>query len=436
MNVLDNISYTQDQKEEHADGRSSGTQLVSVSDYAPIMPQPMLFPVDARKNLSLFIDTAANLTASSSMLPTVPPSAHIQMSGSLDQHNASLDHHHQSAPQFVTQRQLLRVVNSFGDLFEVSFGPRVEGGFFKFENIWTCYRRNYFRVLSTFNLISLTQPGHVVTADDPSTLFCQFNGQNFQISGFKMTLTAFSNNNSDKRIELVTFNGKSKSPATSPSPRSVLPGGRDFDPVPPKTPLTPHSDSKKEKISTMAAFDRIQFRTATSNNGKRKAIQQYFRLMLELHAVCTDGSSFKIAETSSEDIVVRGRSPGHYADVQAREKKKAASAHPYAVPDHRRNSWATNFLNQSHADLAFYENAPLFTKTAPTSPNQLLGMISGASSVDHTLFSHTAPPSLEHTPALKTQNIVDPRERDGSLDHTQQGIESNLFVPSFNSHYF
>ncbi|KAL9083808.1 MAG: hypothetical protein Q9165_008367 [Trypethelium subeluteriae] len=68
-------------------------------------------------------------------------------------------------------------------------------------------------------------------------------------------------------------------------------------------------------------FERIQFKSATANNGKRRAAQQYYTLIVELYADVRDinrsGSRpewVKIAQRISAQVVVRGRSPSHYQE--------------------------------------------------------------------------------------------------------------------------
>lgn len=82
-------------------------------------------------------------------------------------------------------------------------------------------------------------------------------------------------------------------------------------------------------MQNIAVFDRIQFKSATANNGKRRAAQQYYHLIVELYADMGQNSStnaggvtsapsqdnwVKIAYRISAPMVVRGRSPGHYAE--------------------------------------------------------------------------------------------------------------------------
>ena len=66
------------------------------------------------------------------------------------------------------------------------------------------------------------------------------------------------------------------------------------------------------QVQTQHTFERIQFQKATANNGKRRAQQQHYRLVVELHAELSSGESVKIARQLSDPVVVRGRSPIHY----------------------------------------------------------------------------------------------------------------------------
>ncbi|KAF7591774.1 hypothetical protein BBP40_001100 [Aspergillus hancockii] len=71
---------------------------------------------------------------------------------------------------------------------------------------------------------------------------------------------------------------------------------------------------------TQHTFERIQFQKATANNGKRRAQQQYYNLVVDLYAEIAGPVSsnetqwIKIARKLSHPMVVRGRSPGHYKD--------------------------------------------------------------------------------------------------------------------------
>lgn len=92
---------------------------------------------------------------------------------------------------------------------------------------------------------------------------------------------------------------------------------------------TSHLPPTLEAPQTEHTFERIQFKQATANNGKRRAAQQYYRLVIELHAHVGElgrrvaDQWLKAAHRKSARLVVRGRSPEHYqaerrmsADIQ------------------------------------------------------------------------------------------------------------------------
>ena len=76
-------------------------------------------------------------------------------------------------------------------------------------------------------------------------------------------------------------------------------------------------------------YERLQFQRATLNNGKRRAQQQYYHLVVELYADIGRGPRpewHKISTKQSEAVVVRGRSPGHYKDGKDRDANSRPGA--------------------------------------------------------------------------------------------------------------
>jgi meiosis-specific transcription factor NDT80 len=66
-------------------------------------------------------------------------------------------------------------------------------------------------------------------------------------------------------------------------------------------------------------FERVQFKSATANNGKRRAQQQYYHLIIELYVDIRlsherSPNWVKVAQRASSQVVVRGRSPSHYSN--------------------------------------------------------------------------------------------------------------------------
>ena len=68
-------------------------------------------------------------------------------------------------------------------------------------------------------------------------------------------------------------------------------------------------------FQTEHTFERIQFKQATANNGKRRAAQQYYHVVVELFVdlgTQIPEQFAKVAYRKSAKMIVRGRSPGHY----------------------------------------------------------------------------------------------------------------------------
>ncbi|KAK0293350.1 hypothetical protein LTR91_003593 [Friedmanniomyces endolithicus] len=240
---------------------------------------------------------------------------------------------------------------------------KVEKGFFlsTVDNKWTCYRRNYFSVTCHFELHPTITNGR---------MYLKRKNASEQIQAMGMRLSSAVDGSGGKSIELVQHTPKrdagpkskieivkvSPTPSPGRGEHSLSPNG--IYTVPMSTfhatgaaqgPFLPMQNSGEmnglaspnlaaPQLSsqyrynsgpsttshlqipgqhTQHVFDRVQFKQATANNGKRRASQQYFHLIVELFAdVRKDGTDtpnwVKVAQRVSEKIVVRGRSPSHY----------------------------------------------------------------------------------------------------------------------------
>lgn len=237
-----------------------------------------------------------------------------------------------SVPPFDPTRMWAhKIVAANGTSLQVDLQAKIDKGFFKADQDWTCYRRNYFAVQCSYTLkpyspklepLSLRK-----TARETSSP---------TIRSFAICISARIDSEEGKLIDLVQHTPKRDKgptgrpekiklhPLSSSNAFGILPehgGGVDARPglsadyEPSYAPSSPAG----QQSQTVATFDRIQFKNATANNGKRRAAQQYFHIVVELFAEIpsnqtAEGTWTKVASRLSAPMVVRGRSPGHYSD--------------------------------------------------------------------------------------------------------------------------
>ncbi|KAI8636364.1 hypothetical protein BD408DRAFT_426225 [Parasitella parasitica] len=193
-------------------------------------------------------------------------------------------------------------------LLTLRIQAKMDRGFFLADNDWTCYRRNYFQVSGAFGIHGLNH----YYADQETQCLVQVDGAFHPVRNFSMNISARVSN-SDKKIDLVQHTPKrDKGPQSTPTARLIMPGGN----------LSMSSVGANQSIVT---FERIQFKTATANNGKRRAAQQYYVCLVDLYAEIEGNKKIKIASCQSAPLVVRGRSPGHYSDNHDRYESTSNS---------------------------------------------------------------------------------------------------------------
>lgn len=191
------------------------------------------------------------------------------------------------------------------DRLDIRLYARIERGFFLADNEWTCYRRNYFQLSGAFTLQGI---GVIYEGQELPCLVQHGEGGGLHpIRSFRLGVTARIAN-SEKDVPLIQHTPKrDKGPQTTPQPKPIRPGGN----------LTMASVGGASSQLTVT-FERLQFKSATANNGKRRAAQQYYVLVMELFAELEgSGELITVATTESANLVVRGRSPGHYAEADA-----------------------------------------------------------------------------------------------------------------------
>lgn len=223
-----------------------------------------------------------------------------------------------------------------GQLAKIEIQGTIDKGFFLAENEWTCYRRNYFSCICSFSLNPYypNQPMQYLQAGGGH--------QPHQVYGFAMSISAVVADNESHAIELVQHTPKrDKGPIIKPDRMRLTPKSAAHSMgVYGQTEAGRYDQSgfvastQTSSYPTEHTFERIQFKQATANNGKRRAAQQYYHLVVELWAdvgAGREGSTdqyIKIAQRKSAKMIVRGRSPGHYQG----ERRGSSSSGPGSGP--------------------------------------------------------------------------------------------------------
>lgn len=213
-----------------------------------------------------------------------------------------------------------------GSAIKFEINGSIDKGFFLSDNDWTCYRRNYFSCICSFSLVPdyHTQGMQFTVGSGQSS-------QTFPVHGFAMSISAMVADSDTHSIDLVQHTPKrDKGPIAKPdkvrlSPKPAqAPGaygqlgmyGQPDTGLPSSRPYEQGGFGQgSAALPTEHTFERIQFKQATANNGKRRAAQQYYHLIIELYADVGDQSAqtwVKMGYRKSAKMIVRGRSPGHY----------------------------------------------------------------------------------------------------------------------------
>jgi len=181
--------------------------------------------------------------------------------------------------------------------YAVVIDPKVDRGFFVAENNWTCYRRNYFQISSVFTCFDINTHEQVQLP-----CLVEVDKKVLKVNSFSLGISSRVSSG-DKKIDIIQHTPKrDKGPQVIPKPKLIKVGG------------SHNQFASIGNEQSLVTFERLQFKTATANNGKRRAAQQYYVLVLDIIANTEEGE-IKVASIESDNLVVRGRSPGHYNDI-------------------------------------------------------------------------------------------------------------------------
>ncbi|KAI1146456.1 hypothetical protein F4825DRAFT_194451 [Nemania diffusa] len=213
-----------------------------------------------------------------------------------------------------------------GTQVKIDIQGAIDKGFFLSDGEWTCYRRNYFSCTCSYGL----------TPHFPNATMQYIptgSATSYQVFGFAMTISAVVSDSDSQSIDLVQHTPKrDKGPTAKPEKVKLLPKAPHPQQASHSLGLYQdhhsmaggsraiyeggYSSSAQAPYATEHTFERIQFKQATANNGKRRAAQQYYHLVVELYddvGTQNQGEQYiKVAERKSAKMIVRGRSPGHY----------------------------------------------------------------------------------------------------------------------------
>jgi meiosis-specific transcription factor NDT80 len=246
-------------------------------------------------------------------------------------------------PPFDDTKVIHPIITSLNQQLVPEIAASIQKGFFLADGKWTCYRRNYFTVSCSFSFRTSSNEGQLY-------LQRHSNHQAELIKQFAVSIsakTAIMGGNQESEVRALVQHTPKRDKATEsvpgkvtiqPAPTPSLPSSgalpSNGNPYSNPQQIAPsglpayntnpsYSSTQHHAPPTSYTFERIQFQKATANNGKRRAQQQYFHIVVELSAdVSRTGESphwVKIATKQSEPMVVRGRSPGHYKDNGRRD---------------------------------------------------------------------------------------------------------------------
>jgi meiosis-specific transcription factor NDT80 len=237
-----------------------------------------------------------------------------------------------ASPPLHPTEVLHQLQTSDGQSIRPEIFGRIDKGFFMADSDWTCYRRNYFSLNCSYTLHPAIPTGNIHLV--------HHGGSSPQIMGFALSIAAVVDGREGKPTELIQHTPKrDKGPQVKPARITVAPRpppvagmyGGDSSLGVSRSLYDPGFGQNPNAPATEATFERIQFKNATANNGKRRAAQQYYHLLVELFADIGPQHAgerwVKIATRMSVPMVVRGRSPGHY---QSERRGSNASAGPGA----------------------------------------------------------------------------------------------------------
>ncbi|EWC46197.1 hypothetical protein DRE_04575 [Drechslerella stenobrocha 248] len=259
-------------------------------------------------------------------------------------------------------RNNVMLLDALGQHVTMSMAAQLHGMFFLAESPWdasggpavagaptpkelTCYRRNLFQVSGS---ILLPNVHSVIIGDGDNEVSLEnlASGQRRMIQSLEATISGIENvEHSPVKIITVPWKNAATAPASQPT-QPPPPVNDDYPPTANNTgralekepaPLLfnyppayyanpagiPPDDDDGDAFKWQLNWKRLQFRSATANNGRRKDLQQHFMVKLSVYATLFSEDmqptpnekldKVLLCEAFSNAIIVRGRSPRNFS---------------------------------------------------------------------------------------------------------------------------
>ncbi|EPS36913.1 hypothetical protein H072_9552 [Dactylellina haptotyla CBS 200.50] len=255
------------------------------------------------------------------------------------------------------------MLDNMGNPINMNMAAQLHGMFFLAESPWdanggpalagsantpkelTCYRRNLFQVSGSIALPTISE---VLVGDGDSeiTMDSMSSAQRRMIHSLEASISGIENvEHSPVKIITVPWKNAATAPASQTPqqqpaasndeyPPTANNSGRPFEKEP--APLffnyppayyanpngIPPEEDDGDLFKWQLNWKRLQFRSATANNGRRKDLQQHFLVKLSIYATLfpQDGGvpnekldKVLLCEAFSNAIIVRGRSPRNFS---------------------------------------------------------------------------------------------------------------------------
>ncbi|ETI23977.1 hypothetical protein G647_05784 [Cladophialophora carrionii CBS 160.54] len=164
------------------------------------------------------------------------------------------------------------------------------------EDELTCYRRNLFQVAGRVDACGY--PAHIAVNDSTGTSGSAHERPLRAVSHLRASLSAVE---SIDWLPVPILSASSRNPDAAPNSQPLGDVDLEFQETP-------------SGFTARINWERLQFRSATSNNGRRrKEIRQKFVVHCTIVACMADGSEIKVLATASMPLTVRGRSPKNFS---------------------------------------------------------------------------------------------------------------------------